>query len=34
MVIKIQKKSLPKQIVTMGRLKSSCSCWSGAWFNG
>lgn len=34
MVIRIQKKQLPKQNVVMDRLKNGCSCWSNSWFNG
>ncbi len=34
MIIKIEKKTLPNQNILMGRLKSGCSCWNGAYFNG
>lgn len=34
MSIEITPKVFEKQTVKMGRLKSGCSCWSNAWFNG
>lgn len=34
MTIEIKPKKFDKQIVTMGRLKSGCSCWSSSWYNG
>ncbi len=34
MVIEFEIEELSTQILTMGRLKSGCSCWSASWFNG
>lgn len=34
MVIEFETAKIGKKAIKMGRLKSGCSCWNDAWFNG
>lgn len=34
MTIEIKPRQFDKPIVTMGRLKSGCTCWHSSWYKG
>lgn len=34
MEIEFETQQVDEQVVAMGRLKSGCSCWNNAYFNG